>query len=94
MKKIPVAVLALALAVVAGCSSRSAEKAVERTKEPQVYGEFKTQIIRINEHEHITLYDMPNYTTPLRCWVWVDDVTRTSHMRCDSDMPEMPDTTN
>lgn len=70
----------------AGCTKHPADVPVQKPHREQspIVGEFKTKIYPVTEHEHVTMYDMPGYWEPTRCWVWVDDVTRTSHMRCEN----------
>ena len=48
-------------------------------------GEFKSKIYHINEYEHVTVFELPARGAPDRCATYVNEKTRTSHMRCDFD---------
>lgn len=39
----------------------------------------------ISETEHLVLMDIPDKYVPRRCAVYVDDLTKTSHMNCNFD---------
>jgi len=39
----------------------------------------------ISETEHMVLIDIPDKYVPRRCAVFVDDLTKTSHMNCNFD---------
>lgn len=45
--------------------------------------EFKRY--RISDTEHMVLIDIPDKFVPRRCAVYVDDLTKTSHMSCNFD---------
>ena len=78
---------------IAGCQKTDDEnRSPTRNKSTQIIGEFKTKQYQINQDEHITVFDVPDYFQPTRCWVFVNEKTNTSHMRCD-DQPgtAMPD---
>lgn len=55
-------------------------------------GAFQSKQFKINEFEHVTVFDMPDHYLGSRCWVWVNEKTNTSHMKCDDnfgkDLPE------
>ncbi|MFZ6813574.1 hypothetical protein ACO0K3_03835 [Undibacterium sp. Rencai35W] len=80
----------LLILCVAACTSDS--KPAEKAKFVPMKGEFKSKTIQLNEHEHVTVFDMPNYYLGSRCWVFVNEKTNTSHMKCDdsfgNEMPE------
>jgi hypothetical protein len=40
---------------------------------------------RISDTEHMILIDIPDKFVPRRCAVFVDDLTKTSHMNCNFD---------
>ena len=73
--------------LVAGCSAQS-EPAKKR--ERPIVGKFQSQVHTIDTEQRVTMFDMPGYWEPTRCWVWESTRTNTSHMRCDTDVPEMP----
>ena len=72
-----------------GCSDAPAPVPVQKRERP-IVGQFQAKTYPVGEHEHITMFDMPGYWEPTRCWVWESTRTNTSHMRCDTDVPEMP----
>lgn len=50
---------------------------------PTVTGEFRTRNYVSSDHEHIVVFDLPNRVFPTRCWVYVNEATKTSNMQCD-----------
>lgn len=74
-------VIILAIAV-AGCSASAEDRA---TKPLPVVGEFKAKGYSITTDEHVTVMDLPSRLVPERCWVYVNEKIRTSHMHCESD---------
>lgn len=47
--------------------------------------EIKSSTYRINDDEHLTIMDIPDNYLGKRCWVYVNDKIKTSHMKCDDD---------
>ncbi|WP_150119909.1 hypothetical protein [Polynucleobacter asymbioticus] len=81
----------ISLAILSGCSEKAP---TNKHAPPPIVGEFKSKTFQVNESEHVTMFDMAGYWEPTRCWVWVDEKTKNSHMRCNTDTPEMPDHSN
>jgi hypothetical protein len=76
----------LSLAILAGCNSRAADPPPEEkiaSHEPR--GEFRSRSYTISEREHVVIFDVPDRLFPMRCWVFTDDKTGTSHMQCDDE---------
>ena len=76
----------IANAALIGCIDNSAknQQKLLRINRPAV-GEFKAKIYPVNDSEHITMFDVPGKYEPTRCWVWVDQNSKTSHMQCDNE---------
>jgi hypothetical protein len=73
------------LAAVSSCTSKAEEPPKKKFSHKDVQGEFRSKQFTIDEHEHITVFDVPDRYEPHRCWVWTSDKTNTSHMKCDDD---------
>lgn len=74
------------LASIYGCGET--QHAQEKPLQPRkltVAGAFQTKRIQITDTEYVRVLDLPDRIMPTRCWVYVNDVTKTSHMHCDSD---------
>lgn len=83
MKYIAIAVaIILGLTLVAGWTSSPKEQPV---RYPPVVKKVKHQNYRLSESERLVLIDIPDKYVPRRCAVYVDDVTKTSHMNCNFD---------
>lgn len=81
--------LLLSLFILVACSSRQDETPAKETNPraaKPIVGEFRTKGYPINEHEHVTLFQIPGYYEPTQCWVFVNEKTNTSHMRCDDEI--------
>lgn len=73
-----------------GCSKKDTEnQAPTRNKSTQIIGDFKSRQYMVSKDEHITVFDIPDYWQPVRCWVYVNESINSSHMRCD-DAPNVP----
>jgi hypothetical protein len=66
-----------------GCSAHI--ESTPAKKELPVRGEFRTGVYQLSEFEQVRVIDLPDRVLPTRCWVYTNTLTRTSHMRCDSD---------
>lgn len=94
MKYIYVIIAGLAITILfTSCSSKEDVPVKPYVKKSAVQGEFKVKQYTISDHEHITIYDMPDRFAAHRCWVFTNEKISQSHMRCDSDSAgtEMPD---
>lgn len=70
-----------------GCDYASRDKTPKtktKTLVP-ILGEFQSKVYQVNTNEHVTVFDIPGYSEPIRCIVWANDKTTHSHMQCTSE---------
>lgn len=67
---------------IASCNQKQAQAPRAPLTPPS---EIKSSTYRINDDEHLTIIDIPDNYLGKRCWVYVNDKIKTSHMKCDDD---------
>ena len=69
---------------------------VATVSQPDPISAFRSKVYSISDTEHVTIIDVPAKWSPNRCIIYVNERTRTSHMRCeldgatDAEMPPDP----
>lgn len=73
--------------LLSGCDYGSSDNASKTHKKSTVsiLGDFQSKVFQINANEHVTIFDIPGYSDPIRCIVWSNDKTNKSHMQCTSE---------
>ena len=82
MMKLPI-ILSCTIILI-GCSNHEEQPAQPRASiQGDVQGEFRSKQYHISDTEHVVIFDIPDRDIQNRCWVYINDSTRTSNMRCD-----------
>ena len=76
--------LAAACALVASCNQKTEKAPKAFIHSPT--GEVKTSRVVISQDEYLTIIDVPDNYVGKRCWVYVNDKIKTSHMKCDDEL--------
>lgn len=75
----------LASVLIAGWTSDPRPAPPRAVRLPPTVKKLQHQTYRLSDSEHLVLIDIPDKYVPRRCAVYVDDVTKTSHMNCNFD---------
>lgn len=73
--------------VLSGCSQKT-EKA-RKVSSTGPTGEIKVTRVTISPDEYLTVMDIPDNYIGKRCWVYVNDKIKTSHMKCDDELTKL-----
>ena len=73
--------------VLTGCGHKTEKPRKVSSSGPA--GEIKVTKVFISPDEYLTVMDIPDNYIGKRCWVYVNDKIKTSHMKCDDDFAKL-----